>query len=86
MREPFPWAPKWFPDDNKKYCARCRVGREYTESAMDDGGTELKCAVCGCCVGYRYPIEEHEPFVIDPYKQQNDEPMTLDQYMHMKGF
>ena len=81
----FPWAPPYRPHKREKYCAKCRELREYTESPMDDGGTLQSCIVCGTCVGYSYPIEEHEPFVVDPYRPQTNEPMTLDQYMRMKG-
>ncbi len=69
----------------KRYCARCNTLREYTEEPRTDGGFNQFCIVCGCIVGMRYPVEENEPWVVDPYQDDNGDPMTLDQYMHMKG-
>lgn len=66
-----------------RYCARCGELRAYTERPIKNG-FEQSCIVCGCCVGYRFDYEEHEPYLIDPYRKYDDEPMTYQEFMNMK--
>ena len=79
-----------YPPSKQRYCARCNTLVNYTEKQTDDawqGHQEIKqfCVKCGTCVGMRLPIKQHERWVIDPYQKYDDEPMTVDEYMHMKG-
>lgn len=73
-----------YPPSKQRYCARCDTLVDYTEKQMGDG-TKQFCVKCGTCVGMRLPIKQHERWVIDPYQKYDDEPMTVDEYMHMKG-